>query len=53
MSYQPIRHATAPRHLPPIDAAKVDTLLLDDEFDDFPDAEIAALRESLADFRNA
>jgi len=36
-----------------MDAADLDDFLVDDEFDDFLDTEIAAFRDSLADFRNA
>ena len=37
---------------PPMGAADLDALLIDDEFDDFLDSHVAAIRESLADFRN-
>jgi hypothetical protein len=54
MTYQPSHHrtaaATSPR--PPLDAADLDAFLVEDEFDDALDREIASLRESLADFRN-
>jgi len=33
-------------------AAEIDAPLIDDEFDDFLDQHVFALRESLADFRN-
>ena len=36
-------------HRPPMDAADIDALLLDDELDDCVDREIAAIRESLAE----
>ena len=35
-----------------MDAADLDALLIDDESDDFLDRHLAAIRESLADFRN-
>jgi hypothetical protein len=35
-----------------MDAETLDAFLLDDEFDDFLDRHVAAIRESLADFRN-
>jgi len=53
MSYQPSHRTAATRHQPPMDAADLDDFLVDDEFDDFLDTEIAAFRDSLADFRNA
>jgi hypothetical protein len=52
MTYQPSHRTAAPRHQPPTDAAAPDAFLLDDEFDDFLDRQIASLRESPADFRN-
>jgi hypothetical protein len=52
MPYQPSHRPAANRPQPRIDAAEVDALLIDDEFDDFLDSHIAAIRESLADFRN-
>jgi hypothetical protein len=52
MSYQPSHHTAATRHQPPMDAAEIDALLLDDEADDFLDHHVAAIRESLADYRN-
>jgi hypothetical protein len=52
MSYQPSQHADATRQQPARDAARIETLLIDDEFDDFPDGEIAAIRESLPDCRH-
>jgi hypothetical protein len=39
------------QHQPPMDDADIDTLLIDDELDDFLDREIAAIRD-LTDFRN-
>jgi hypothetical protein len=52
MTYQPSHHPAAPRHQPPRDADALDAFLLDDELDDFLDRHVAAIRESLADFRN-
>ena len=52
MSYQPSHRTAATRHQPTRDAARIETLLIDEEFDDFADAEIAAIRESLPDYRN-
>ncbi len=40
-----------PPYQPPKDAV-VDAFLIDDEFDDLLDSEIASLCDSLADFRN-
>jgi hypothetical protein len=52
MSYQP-SHRTAPtRHQPTRDAARIETLLIDEEFDDFPDRDISAICECLPDYRN-
>jgi len=46
-------HPTAAtRHQPPMDAADPDAFLIDDEFDDYLDRHVLAIRESLADFRN-
>ena len=52
MPYQPSHRTAAKRPQPPMDAAEIDALLLDDEADDFLDRHLAAIRESLADFRN-
>ncbi len=52
MTCQPSHRTATPRHRPPMDADALDVFLPDDEFDDFLDRHIAALRESLADFRN-
>ena len=52
MTYQPSHRPATPRHQPPMDDDALDAFLLDDEFDDFLDRQIASLRESLADFRN-
>jgi hypothetical protein len=41
-----------PRHRPTREAARLDAFLLDDEFDDVLDRQIASLREAPADFRN-
>jgi hypothetical protein len=52
MPYQhPHRHA-ATSFKPPMDADKLDALLIDDEFDDFLDRQLAEIRETLADFRS-
>jgi hypothetical protein len=48
----PNGHRTAAkRPHPPAHAADLDAFLIDDEFDDFLDSHIAAIRESLADSR--
>jgi hypothetical protein len=52
MIYQPSHRTATPSHRPPMDAAALDAFLLDDEFDDFLDRQIASLREAPADFRN-
>jgi hypothetical protein len=52
MIYQPSHRTAAPSHQPPMDADALDAFLLDDEFDDFLDRHVAAICESLADFRN-
>jgi hypothetical protein len=52
MSYQPSQHADATRPRSTRDAARIETLLIDEEFDQFPDREISAIRESLPDYRN-
>ena len=51
MTYRPNHRLAATPPLPPKDAFDTDAFLLDDEFDDFLDRHIAAIRESLADFR--
>lgn len=49
----PHSHRTAPaKPQPPLDAADIDTLLIDDDADDFLDRYLADFRESLADYRN-
>jgi hypothetical protein len=50
----PRQHSTRPAKTRPQrrDAAELDALLIDDELDDFLDRHVAAIRESLADFRN-
>jgi hypothetical protein len=53
MTYQYNPRSAAKRPQPPMNAAEIDALLLDDEADDFLDRHVAAIRESLADFRNA
>jgi hypothetical protein len=50
MPYQTNHRTQRPQ--PQMDAAKLDALLIDDDFDDTLDRQIAGLRESLADFRN-
>lgn len=50
MSYQPSRRTAA--HQTPIEPTDLDAFLLDDEFDDALDSQIAVIRESLADLRN-
>jgi hypothetical protein len=52
MPYQ-LNHRPAAKGPQPMDAAEIDALLLDDEADDFLDRHVAAIRESLANFRNA
>jgi hypothetical protein len=52
MINQPSHRAATPRRRPPMEAAALDAFLLDDEFDDVLDRQIASLREAPADFRN-
>jgi hypothetical protein len=52
MFYQPNQRTAATRPQPPMDATELDALLLDDEADDFLDHHVAAIRESLTDFRD-
>ena len=52
MTYQPTRYTAAKPQQPPMDTDELADLLLDDEADDFLDHHVAAIRESLADFRN-
>ena len=52
MTYQHNPRSAANRPRPPMDAAEIDALLIDDDFDDFLDTHVAAIRESLADFRD-
>jgi hypothetical protein len=52
MSYQPTQHAAATRQQPTRDAARIETLLIDEEFDDLCDGEVAAIREFVPDYRN-
>jgi hypothetical protein len=52
MPYQHAHRNAAKRPQPPMDAAEIDALLLDDEADDFLDRYLADFRESLADYRN-
>jgi hypothetical protein len=49
MSYQFNHRTAATRPQPPLDAADLDALLIDDELDDFLDRHLADIRESLAD----
>ena len=51
MTHQPSRRTAATCHRPPIDPAGLGAFLVDDDFDDFLDREIDAIRESLVDFR--
>jgi hypothetical protein len=51
MSYQ-LNYRTAATGKQPMDAAELDALLIDDELDDYLDRHVAAIRESLTDFRN-
>jgi hypothetical protein len=53
MSYQPSHGDAATNQQPTRDAARIETLLIDEDFDHFPDSELQAIRESLSDFRNA
>jgi hypothetical protein len=52
MPHQTSHRTAAAKPQPPLDAADLDALLLDDENDDFLDRYLADFRESLADFRN-
>jgi hypothetical protein len=52
MINQPSHRTAKPHRQPPMAAAEIDASLLEDEFDDFLDRHVAAIRESLADFRN-
>lgn len=53
MTYPNSQRTPASRPQPPMDAAEFDASLLDDEFDDDLDRQLDAIRESLADHRNA
>ncbi len=46
------RRTAATTHQPPMAEAEIDAYLIDDEFDNVLDREIAAFRETLADFRS-
>jgi hypothetical protein len=52
MTCQPSHRTDTPSHRPPMDADALDAFLIDDEFDECLDRQIAAYRDSLADFRN-
>jgi hypothetical protein len=53
MTYRPSHHCTTPAsQRPPLAAAELDAFLIDEEFDEFLDREIASFRETLADFRS-
>lgn len=45
-------HRNDPAKQPPSGRVERDAYLIDDEFDDFLDRDLAAIRETLADFRN-
>jgi hypothetical protein len=50
----PHNHRTAATGCQPLDdSADLDAFLIDDEFDDALDRQFFAIRESLADYRNA
>ncbi len=51
MSYHNSHRAAATSRQRPIDT-ETDAFVIDDEFDDFLDRELLAIRESLADYRN-
>jgi hypothetical protein len=53
MPYQNSDRTATTRHQPPMADAEIDALLIDDEPDDFLDCEIAAICDSLADYRNS
>jgi hypothetical protein len=52
MSYPNSRLTDASRPQPPKAADEFDSLLIDDEFDDLLDRQLAAIRESHADYRS-
>ncbi len=53
MTYRQNRRRTAATtHQPPMADADIDAWLIDDEFDDILDRDLAAFRESPADFRH-
>jgi hypothetical protein len=52
MPYQHSHRTAATSPQPPMDAAELDAMLIDDADDDCLDRQLAAIRESLADFRN-
>ena len=52
MSDQTCHRTTVNRPQPPMDAADIDALLLDDDFDDDLDRQLDTIRGSLADFPN-
>jgi hypothetical protein len=53
MIHQTRHRPAASRHQPPMDADALDAFLIDDGFDECLDRHVAAIRDSLADFRNA
>ena len=52
MTYQ-TSHRPATTSHQPMDADALDAFLIDDGFDECLDRHVAAIRDSLADFRNA
>ena len=52
MPYQHNHRTAAASHQPPMADADLDAFLIDDEFEDSLDRHIAAIHESLADYRN-
>ena len=52
MTHLNSHRTAAAKPQPPMGAAELDGLLLDEEFDETLDRQIAEIRESLADFHN-
>lgn len=52
MSYPNRRRTDASRPQPPMETDDLDALVIDDEFDDFLDRQLASIRESHADYRS-
>jgi hypothetical protein len=52
MIYQHSHRSDATGHEPPMNDERIDTCLIDDEFDDSLDRILADFRESLADLRS-